>query len=62
VTNEETVELTEGGESVVLTGVDALLLVGCYGGKYMVDLTPLEFEAVEAVFLAVVKGEKVRSL
>lgn len=38
------------------------MLVGCFEGKHILDLTPLEFEAVETVFLLTVGGEKVQSI
>ena len=39
-----------------------MLLVGCLEGKYLLELTPLEYESVDAVYLVVVGGGKVVSV
>jgi hypothetical protein len=62
ITNEESVEITLESEPLTLTAVDSLLLVGCFEGKHILDLTPLEFESVDSVFLLTVRGEKVQSI
>lgn len=38
------------------------MLVGRYQGKLILDLSALEFESVDSVFLLTVKGEKVQSV
>ncbi len=35
------------------------MVVGCLEGKYVLDLTPLEYEAVDAAYLVVVGRGKV---
>ena len=62
VTKEETVELGNETMSLSLEAVDHLKVVGCLGGHYLLDLTPLEFEAVEAVLLVTVKKGQVRGI
>jgi hypothetical protein len=59
VTNEETVEVGSESGPLEVGAVDGMLVVGCLDGKYVLELTPLEFEAVEAAYLVVVGGGKV---
>ena len=44
---------------LTLKAVDYLAVIGVIDGHYILDLTPLEFEAVEAVILVMVKEERV---
>lgn len=43
VTNEESVELGSEVEMLRLNAVDSLTVIGCLEGRYILDLTPLEF-------------------
>ena len=38
------------------------MIVGWQEGKGLLDLTPLEFEAVESVFMVTIKGDKILAI
>jgi exosome complex RNA-binding protein Rrp42 (RNase PH superfamily) len=55
VTGEETVELTPLSAPLALSAIDTILLVGCYEGRFLLDLSPLEFDSLDAVYLLAIR-------
>lgn len=39
-----------------------MMVIGWHEGKGMLDLTPLEFEAIDGAWVVIIRGEKVIGL